>query len=190
MHKNNFISGEHCCNNASSLFTNTKVIPVLYDGNNNFPAVTVTMTMMTEALVFCFSQKCVCPLGVLRIFTLINFESFFPKNLIQNLHGAPVSSVSISLTDSCNPQWGFRVKYHDRWQCSEAFLFTHSRGWKEQICYWQLVNVLWSFSVSSDFFLLASSSFEYVIQKRFEELLSKGTGSYSIHIYIYIGHLG
>lgn len=73
-----------------------------------------------------------------------------PQNLIQNLRGPPVSSVCISLTDSCSPHWGFRVKYPDRWRCCEAFLFTHRQGWKEQIYYWQLVNILWSCSVSSD----------------------------------------
>lgn len=33
--KNNFISRMDYCNNASSLFTNTKVIPALYDSHDN-----------------------------------------------------------------------------------------------------------------------------------------------------------
>lgn len=37
-----FIWKEDRCNNASSLFTNTKVIPVLYDSNNKGSAVTMT----------------------------------------------------------------------------------------------------------------------------------------------------
>lgn len=125
---------------------NTRVIPELYDSNND-SAVTVTMTIAGET--FKFSQKWVFTSGVLEIFTLIHFESFPPKNLIQDL----VSSVPISLTDSCSPCRGFRVKYHDRWQRSEAFLFTHRQGWKEQRCYRQLVNILWRCSLSSEFSL-------------------------------------
>lgn len=133
------LKGKGCCNNTSYLFTYTKVISALSDNHER------TLVIL-----------CVFALGAPQILT----SSFSSKTLYKIYME---SSAFICVTDS----WGFRLKYHDECWCSQALLFTHRQGWKEQILLLTAGKYFMERSCVFWHFCYPSSSFELLVQKRF-----------------------
>ncbi len=139
---------------------NTKVILELYDGDSSISAVTVIVFMVRDLLVqtgLSHQEHC-------RYSSKFILKAF-PQNVIQNLDGPPVSSVSISLTDSCSLHQGLRVTFRERLRHSEAFLLpTYARMKRADILltagkyYGAALRILTVF--------FDSSSIEYVVQKK------------------------